>query len=276
MTGKAVDYSIKPVSFYKFVCNDPEIKSIYVGHTINFIERKAHHKKVCNGENYKGHHLKIYQIIRENKGFENWRMIEIEKRIVKDKREAEQIETEYMKQLQSDMNINKAHCGFETKQEYMKERYQEHRDEFSLKNKEYRQEHRDEISLKKKEYYQEHQDEINLKAKDYHQEHRDEISLKRKEKITCECGSISRKGDLAQHKKSQKHKSLMETKVEKVENITLTIKEDVEEEVEEEVEEVEAEEVGKVETREISFRIWDKRMTYLCVDIRNYHGRPQM
>ena len=27
---------------------------------------------------------------------------------------------------------------------------------------------------------------------------------------------------------------------------------------------------------EHSFRIWDKRMTYLCVDIRNYHGRPQM
>ena len=228
MTGKAVDYSIKPVSFYKFVCNDPEIKSIYVGHTINFIERKAHHKKVCNGENYKGHHLKIYQIIRENKGFENWRMIEIEKRIVKDKREAEQIETEYMKQLQSDMNINKAHCGFETKQEYMKERYQEHRDEVVFKNK---------------------------------------------EKITCECGCVIRNADLNRHKKTQKHKDLMETKVEKVE-------EEIEEEVEEKVEKVEKRELKWLKNNEnvsidyYYFR-WNLKMTYLCVDIRNYHGRHQ-
>ena len=27
---------------------------------------------------------------------------------------------------------------------------------------------------------------------------------------------------------------------------------------------------------EHSFRVWDKRMTYLCVDIRDYYGRPQM
>ena len=89
MTGKAIDYSTKEVSFYKIVCNDFDVKDCYVGHTINFTERKAHHKKVCNGENYKQHHYKIYETIRANGGIGNWNMIEIEKRIVSSQREAE-------------------------------------------------------------------------------------------------------------------------------------------------------------------------------------------
>ena len=228
MSGKAVDYATTPVSFYKFVCIDPEIKSTYVGHTTNFIKRKADHKKVCNGEHYRKHNQKIYQMIRDHLGWDNWRMIEIEKRIVKNKREAERIEQEFIEQLHSDMNIYKAHCGFETKQEYMKERYQEHRDEVVFKNK---------------------------------------------EKITCECGCVIRNADLNRHKKTQKHKDLMETKVEKVE-------EEIEEEVEEKVEKVEKRELKWMKNNEnvsidyYYFR-WNLKMTYLCVDIRNYHGRHQ-
>ena len=197
MTGKAIDYSITPISFYKFVCIDPEIKSSYVGHTINFTERKSHHKKCCNGENYKSHHLKFYQMIRDHLGWDNWRMIEIEKRIVKDKREAERIETEYMEQLQSDMNCKKAHNGFETQQEYKIN---------------YHQKNRDKIIFRMKTYYQNNRDEYISKAKEYYQDHRDEIALKSKEKITCECGTVVTKNGLSQHKQKQKHKDLMETK----------------------------------------------------------------
>ena len=187
MSGKAIDYATTPVSFYKFVCIDPEIKSCYVGSTTNFIKRKSNHRYICSGENYKNHNVKLYQIIRENGGFDAWRMIEIEKRFVKDKREAERIETEYMEQLQSDMNTMKAYSGFDTKQEYMKVYNLEHRDELALKSREY--------------------------MKEYNQEHRDEISLKEKEKITCECGCIVRKKGLNEHKQSQKHKDLTETKL---------------------------------------------------------------
>ena len=133
-----------------------------------------------------------------------------------------------MEQLQSDMNCRKAHTGFETVEEYRKIYYQEHRDEIAL----------------------------------YRQEHQDEIALKRKEKITCECGSISRKGDLAKHKKTQRHKDLMESKFI-------------------EVEEVEKRELKWLKNNE-NFSIdyyyfrWNLKMTYLCVDIRDYYSRPQM
>ena len=118
------------------------------------------------------HNFKIYQTIRENGGWDEGRMIEIEKRLVKDKRESERIETEIMEQLQSDMNCRKSHSGFETKQEYQKE---------------YHQKHREKSILYSQGYYRDYKDTLNLKAK---------------EKITCECGCLIRKIYLAKHKKS--------------------------------------------------------------------------
>ena len=88
MSGKSIDYSTTEVSFYKIVCNDLDNSYCYVGHTANFTERKAHHKKVFNGDNYRGSHLKIYQTIRSNGGFSNWNMIEIEKYPCLDSNEA--------------------------------------------------------------------------------------------------------------------------------------------------------------------------------------------
>ena len=79
----ATDYSTREISFYRFVCNDPEIQSSYVGHTVDFNRRKSQHKSCCNNSNDKYHHLQIYQTIREYGGWDNWRMIEIESRLVK-------------------------------------------------------------------------------------------------------------------------------------------------------------------------------------------------
>lgn len=202
MSGKAIDYATTPVSFYKFVCNDPEIKSCYVGHTTNFIKRKSQHKRSCINECSKLYRLKVYQIVRENGGWAEWKMIEIDKRLVKDKREAERVETEFMEQLQSDMNCKKAHHGFTTDQEYRKDYKKTHYEE-----------HKDEIILKSRQYKHDHKDEIILKSKEYHQKNRDKILLKHKEKTTCECGCIITKCHMNEHKQSQKHKHLMETKL---------------------------------------------------------------
>jgi hypothetical protein len=197
MTGKAIDYSKTSVSFYKFVCNDAKISSCYVGHTTNFTERKAGHKRRCYNENSKKYNFQIYQIIRANGGFENWRMIEIETRIVKDKREAERIEQDYMEQFQSDLNKQKSHSGFETLKEY---------------HINYRQENRDEINSRQKEYYQNNKNKVAIYQQKYRQENKTKIALEYKEKIICECGCSIGKYDLSRHKKSQKHKDLMETK----------------------------------------------------------------
>jgi hypothetical protein len=69
-----IDYSNTII--YKIYCKDSYITDVYIGHTTNFTKRKYHHKTCCNNLNNK---LKIYNTIRENGGWENWNMTEIEK-----------------------------------------------------------------------------------------------------------------------------------------------------------------------------------------------------
>jgi len=56
-----------------------------------------------------------------------------------------------------------------------------------------------------KEYYEKHQEKIKQKKHNYYLENKASILEKQKEKITCECGSIFRKCDIAKHKRSKKH-----------------------------------------------------------------------
>ena len=46
-----IDYT--KTIIYKFVCNDINIKDIYVGATTDMIRRKAKHISVCNNEKFK-------------------------------------------------------------------------------------------------------------------------------------------------------------------------------------------------------------------------------
>ena len=94
-----VDYSNTII--YKIYCKDECITDIYVGHTTNFIQRKSGHKAACNNEK---NDLKIYKIIRENGGWNNWNMIEIAKYNCKDSTEARIKENEHFNQLKSTLN----------------------------------------------------------------------------------------------------------------------------------------------------------------------------
>ena len=63
---------------YKLVCNDIDVKECYVGSTINLTRRKCHHKHRCNNTDNNSYNLYVYQFIRDNGGFDNWSMIQIE------------------------------------------------------------------------------------------------------------------------------------------------------------------------------------------------------
>lgn len=69
---------------YKIVCKDLNINYVYVGHTTSFSNRKREHKSRCNN-NYT---FLVYNSIRENGGWDNWDMIEIEKYPCNDSNEA--------------------------------------------------------------------------------------------------------------------------------------------------------------------------------------------
>ena len=119
MPRLAMDYS--KTIIYKIVCNDLTVKDCYVGHTINMTKRKCQHKSVCNNEKDKKHNLKIYKIIRENGGWENWSMLLVEKFPCKDSSEACKREREVCEELDAKMNTFRPYV---TQEEYNQNRKQ--------------------------------------------------------------------------------------------------------------------------------------------------------
>ena len=94
-----IDYSNTII--YKIYCIDKTITDVYIGHTTNFTKRKYQHKFSCSNL---GNKLKIYNIIRQTGGWNNWNMIEISKYNCKDKTEARIKELFHYEELNSTLN----------------------------------------------------------------------------------------------------------------------------------------------------------------------------
>ena len=174
---------------YKIEHNDDE-SLVYVGHTTNFDKRKTQHKINCYNDNGKPYNFKVYQMIRENGGWEKFLMLEVEKYPCNDRREAERRENEVMKELKSSMNTNKSFLTQDELTEYKKEY-----------NKEYNESNKHKIQEYMKDYYELHKPEIKEQVKDYYKANK----LKLNAKVKCECGCEIVKQNLKQHQASKKH-----------------------------------------------------------------------
>jgi len=102
MPKLVIDYSNTII--YKIFCNDPNVKDIYVGHTTNFVQRKHAHKQNCTNSNSICYDLKVYKIIRNNGGWDNWTMEIVNFFKCKDKYEARKKEQEYFVLLNATLN----------------------------------------------------------------------------------------------------------------------------------------------------------------------------
>lgn len=108
-----MDYS--KTIIYKLVCNSLNVNHRYVGYTTNFTKREYSHKNAAINETNKNYNDKIYQIIRENGGWDNWSMIQLEQC---SKQEATARQRYYYELLNADMNIR---CPGRTKKEYLEQ-----------------------------------------------------------------------------------------------------------------------------------------------------------
>ena len=163
-------------------------------------KRKCSHKSHCNNENDKAHNLKIYQIIRENGGWDNWSMLLVEKFPCKDKYEACKREREVYEELEAKMNTFRPYRTQEElkeyREEYSKQYREEHKEESKEYNKQYREEHKEEHKQYKKQY-----------GKRYYQEHKATIN----EKVECEyCLKLLSKSNMSRHHKTCKSKPVKE------------------------------------------------------------------
>ena len=127
MPKTQTDYSHTII--YKICCKDPSISDIYIGHTTNFTQRKNCHKTSCCNENDKKYNQYVYQFIRQNGGWNNWNMIQIQEHKLENKREAESTEHYWIEKLSATLNSNKpyAMCK-ENPQQYKQHWYEEKKD----------------------------------------------------------------------------------------------------------------------------------------------------
>ena len=102
MPKKDIDYS--NTVFYKIYCKDLNIKDLYIGHTTNFVQRKCSHKRACTKEEDANHNLKVYNYIRDNGGWNNWKMNIIGFHECYDHYEARKIEQSYFESLHATLN----------------------------------------------------------------------------------------------------------------------------------------------------------------------------
>ena len=197
--------------------------SVYVGSTIDFRSRKNQHKGCIYNENSAKYNVKLYKTIRGNN--HEWDMQPYSQYPCNSKMELS-IEEERVRQLlKADMNTISCGTGCSTQKERCKQYYEQHKDYLNEKNKQYNEEHKDELKQYQKQYYEQNKDKIgeqmkqyNDKNKDkkreydkqYREQRKDELREKRKQKVTCECGCIVTRYDLAQHRRSKKHINLME------------------------------------------------------------------
>jgi len=89
---------------YKIVCKNLEVTDIYVGSTTKFSTRKSQHKTICNSEKSKAYNFKVYKMIRDNGGWDNWDMLEIEKFECTDGNEARARERHWYEELGAKLN----------------------------------------------------------------------------------------------------------------------------------------------------------------------------
>jgi hypothetical protein len=96
------DYSATII--YKIMCKDESNKDIYVGHTVNFVKRKYSHRYACTHADHPQYNSKVYTVIRENGGWDNWRMKLIHAFDCKNLYEAREKEQEYYVLLNATLN----------------------------------------------------------------------------------------------------------------------------------------------------------------------------
>jgi hypothetical protein len=97
-----IDYSNTII--YKITCKDSSVTDVYVGHTTNFVQRKHSHKQSCINDKTPNHNCKLYDVIRNNGGWNNWKMEIINFFNCQDHYEARKKEQEYFVSLNATLN----------------------------------------------------------------------------------------------------------------------------------------------------------------------------
>jgi hypothetical protein len=91
---------------YKFYCIDENINDFYIGYTTNFEGRKGVHRRCCCNPKNNSYKNRMYTFIRNNGGWNNWEFTILENCNVDNKKQAREIEKNYIRRFNPTLNTN--------------------------------------------------------------------------------------------------------------------------------------------------------------------------
>ena len=186
---------------YKLECIMPSVDEVYVGSTQNMTVRKGRHKSSCNNSNGRDYNLNVYQYIRVNGGFENWRMVEIERVEYERKPELLAREQFHLKNLNASLNTQ---IPGRTNVEY----YQDNRDAILTQKQQHYQQNRERLTEYQQQYRVANREIITEyrvanreRMNEYYQRKKDAHAVKN----NCPCGGKYTGCHKNRHSKTARH-----------------------------------------------------------------------
>lgn len=88
----------------------------------------------------------------------------------------------------------------------------ENKEKSKQKSIKYYQEHREDILNYHKEHYLKNKEKVKQQTKQYRLENKEKINQRANEKISCECGFVGSRRNIARHRKSKKHQDYVAAK----------------------------------------------------------------
>lgn len=171
---KPIDYS--NTIMYKIVPKNLNSNLVYVGYTTNFRIRKSHHKQSCNCITDKAYNYNVYVMIRDNGGWNEWEMIEIEKYPCNDSNEAKTRERYWYEFYNANLNSRLPICS-------QKEYREKNKDAIKQMNINWRNQNKDKLNEIHKRYREKNRDAIRLRYTEYQREYRAKKKLEKEETI---------------------------------------------------------------------------------------------
>lgn len=163
----------RPLSIgYVYCISRDGMSECYIGSTFDFDIRKGNHISVCNNVKSKSHNLKVYSFIRENGGFQKWKMEIIEKVLASTQRQLDAYEDIHIIKLKPALNSCRA-------------------------------------KRSREQYYIDNKEKLNKKSKEHYLENREELKKYKNIKVECCCGGRFTKTHKARHNDSARHKKYM-------------------------------------------------------------------
>lgn len=168
-------------TIYKIVCKNEEITDCYVGRTKDCTKRFQQHKTVCYNENKVSFNYRLYKTIRENGGFENWNIVEVETIEHEDADKTTPAEKEgfWFNELNATLNNNvPGRCKKESCKMWA-EKNTEYRKIYAEK---YRAENKEKIAEKTAVYYQENKEKSKAHTKKWVEDNRERNRIYQRER----------------------------------------------------------------------------------------------